>query len=987
MTFQSLSIRNKLILIMTLISGITLFLATLSFTITGFLMEQDEIKEDIRVKTQIIALNSRAALMFDDPDTAEEILEALEPAKTIDAATLYTSEGELFAEYIRPEHADDHHFIAALPESLDFKFVSDRLILREKIYLDGEEIGTIVIHGNLTELREKAWNTIKLGLLVLTIAILIALFLSLWLQKIISNPIQALRLASIEVGKGKFDTRIKVESKDEIGELAKSFDAMVRDLATQREKLEHATQAKSEFLANMSHEIRTPMNAVIGLTSLAMQMKMEPKLQDYLEKISNSSRSLLRIINDILDFSKIEAGKLELEQAPFMLRDILDHLSDMFRAKVTEKKIELILCVSEECRYELYGDSLRLEQILLNLISNAIKFTEDGEIELQVTTLEESNDEVTLQFSVRDTGIGMTQEQSTTLFQAFTQADSSTTRKFGGTGLGLSITKRLVEMMNGALWVESEPSQGSQFFFTATFKRNLAAHDQDMAIPEDMESLKVLVIDDNRAVRNAIARTLMMFGFAPTTAASGDEALQLTSASTFQLIMADWLMPQMDGLVTIRRIKETSKADAPPKTILLIPFGLDDDIALQNTGADAFLTKPVNCSLLYDSIMELFGKEVTKTFRGGGDAVDRNQIVKKIGGGKALLVEDNAINQQVARELLEWVGLEVVVADNGSMGATTAINGSFDVVLMDIQMPILDGYAATRLIRENDSTRDLPIIAMTAHAMMGDREKSLAAGMNDHVAKPIDRNKLYSALVKWIKHRPGLGLAQLPAARPCDATRELPDELDGIDMAAALPRLNDNHGLLRSLFYEFHRDYAHAAETIRHELAGHRRDDMPSAARLVHTVKGMAGNISASSLFAASIALEEGLHLPPEERNGLVETFETELDRVMAAIGTLKDQESANRATETAAHRAAPLDMEEVTTLVKKIFTQIQQNEFQTQATFDILSKRLSGASDEVRAELDLLADYIDRIDFEAAESSILKIAQHLGVAVGKEAS
>jgi two-component system, sensor histidine kinase and response regulator len=520
---------------------------------------------------------------------------------------------------------------------------------------------------------------------------------------------------------------------------------------------ESASQSKSEFLANMSHEIRTPMNAVIGLTELALQVKTSPQLNDYLTKISNSSQSLLRIINDILDFSKIEAGKLELENSDFLLREVFEHLSDMFRSQVAKKHIELIMCFSEECRYELNGDSLRLEQVLMNLISNAVKFTEEGEIEIQVKTNLDSYDRVKLEFSIRDTGLGMTDEQVANLFQAFNQADSSTTRKFGGTGLGLSISKRLVAMMDGQIWVDSEPGRGTVFYFTASFKRNSGFEMVDMATPDDMDHLRVLVVDDNQAARNALQKTVEMFNFSATGVASGSAALAavkqgIDDGTPYQLVLIDWLMPELNGINTIRQIKEQTTNGVTPKLLLLTPFDREQELRHQgaSVGADGTISKPANCSILFDTIMDIFGKSIAKAFRAPQNTIVTSQIIKQIGGAQVLLVEDNAVNRQIATEILEGIGIVVDIAEDGLEAIDKIKKSTYDAVLMDIQMPEMDGLQATRQIRLDQRFRDLPIIAMTAHAMIGDHEKSLSAGMNDHVVKPIERQKLYSALIKRV---------------------------------------------------------------------------------------------------------------------------------------------------------------------------------------------------------------------------------------------
>ncbi|MBF0424100.1 MAG: response regulator, partial [Magnetococcales bacterium] len=761
-----------------------------------YYQERKSIVSNVTVQMRLISQSSQAALLFNDLQTAQNILNAMQTSSLISAAVLFKENGDRFAIYTRPGHDIIHLNYSDMNSIPSPFFDGSELIVHEKIIMDKDIVGAIIIHAELDSLNEDLIRGIYTAVLVFLSTLIVSVFISAKLAKIITRPIEILREAAIKIGESKFDGNININSGDEIGELAAAFNKMSQDLGEQRRALEQATRAKSEFLANMSHEIRTPMNAVVGLTDLALQAdESTQKIHNYLTKISSSARSLLRIINDILDFSKIEAGRLDLEETPFLLRDVFDHIADLFRARVSEKNIELILCLTEECRYELIGDPLRLEQILLNLISNAIKFTENGEIEVRARAIRELPAHIGLEFSVRDTGTGMTPEQAAKIFTPFTQADSSTTRRYGGTGLGLSISMRLVEMMQGQIWLDSKLGEGSTFYFTAIFKRHSKTETNDMVPPAGMQSLRVLVVDDNATSRHALVNILTMFGFHTFGVTCGSDALiamhQGVAAGTpWQLVLVDWFMPEMDGITTLHQIIDAYAPEVRPRMILMIPFNRENEAkaSLQDANV-AYLTKPANCSLLFDTIMELFGQDVAKVVKKSPGVLDTTGIVEKIGGAQILLVEDNAINRQVAEEILSNVGIAVEKAENGLLALEKLKSAAFDAVLMDIQMPVMDGYQATETIRTNPDFRKLPIIAMTAHAMAGDRERCLAAGMNDHVAKPIDRNILYATLVNWIRPRPGLGqmVAAVPARQPESDNKscELPEKLPGIDMPAA----------------------------------------------------------------------------------------------------------------------------------------------------------------------------------------------------------
>ncbi len=555
------------------------------------------------------------------------------------------------------------------------------------------------------------------------------------------------------------------------------------ELMRAKQTAEDATRAKGDFLANMSHEIRTPMNAVIGMAHLALKTDLTRKQRDYLSKIQSSANALLGIINDILDFSKIEAGKLDMETVDFSLDEVLDNLANLVTVKAGEKEdLEVLFAIAADVPRQLVGDALRLGQVLINLSNNAVKFTDGGEIVVSTEMVEGDADRVTLKFSVSDTGIGMTEEQMAKLFQSFTQADTSTTRKYGGTGLGLTISKRLVEMMGGKIGVQSDPGRGTTFSFTAVFGRGREKETSRPALPPDMHGLKVLVVDDNATSREIFREMLESFTFEVILAASGEEGLaEVQSAGQshpFDLVIMDWKLPGMDGLESSRRIRAHSDPGRMPAIVLVTAYGREEIMTkAAQAELDGFLLKPVSPSTLFDTIMQAFGREGSRKLQPGRRQIKAGENLQQIRGAHVLLVEDNEINQQVAREILTGAGFKVSIANNGLEGVNLVKENVYDAVLMDVQMPVMDGYTATKEIRkweggmrnaeggmrnkidedsdfksqipnpksqiENQAsslqplTSNIPIIAMTAHAMTGDYEKSLEAGMVDHVTNRL----------------------------------------------------------------------------------------------------------------------------------------------------------------------------------------------------------------------------------------------------------
>ncbi|WP_210543440.1 PAS domain S-box protein [Rhodoferax sp. PAMC 29310] len=749
-----------------------------------------------------------------------------------------------------------------------------------------------------------------------------------------------------------------------------------------KDTAEAATAAKGQFLANMSHEIRTPMNAILGMLTLLQQTTLTARQLDYAYKAHRAATSLLGLLNDILDFSKIEAGKMALDLQPFRIDHMMRDLSVILSANVGSKSVEILFDIAPDLPKTLVGDALRLQQVLINLTGNAIKFTEAGEVVVQIRVLSRNGADTTLRISVRDSGIGISPENQTHIFDGFSQAEASTTRRFGGTGLGLSISKRFVELMGGSLSLESALGQGSTFHFTITLRALADPVDAEKADRDPaLQQLSVLVVDDNATARDVLREMAQSWGWTVDAAESGASALQMiddrdrASQPPYQVIFVDWMMPEMDGWQTIQQVRQKSTGADAPVIIMVTAHGremLSHHSKDEQARLNAFLVKPVTASMLFDAVAEAkSGRSNLRTRARSGSPADRE---KRLKGLRLLVVEDNVINQQVAQELLSAEGASVELASNGQLGVDAVREAStpFDAVLMDLQMPVMDGYAAARAIRAELGLAELPVIALTANAMSSDREACLAAGMNDHIGKPIDLQVLVKVLLQYTRPSAGSSPSSTQALpRPAAMSApESPHPQSPMDVSGALARLSGNTFLYLKVLQSYLVDLAGQPEQLKSLLA---KGDLVAARRLMHTFKGLSATIGANGMSATAKAMENALQdadSPPSP--AMLAEFRDAADDTGRIVNEVAQRLVAPIASVPDA--AAPFNQAQFTADLMALHTLLMHSDMQALEAHAQLRKVHAGGPSELQA----LNEAMETLDFEKSMVECTNLIQNL---------
>ncbi len=927
----------------TFASFLTLVLIGIVFVSIEYNKAKGELRSNLSIMARVIAGQSTAAVIFSDNSSAEEILSGLKVEPTITAAAIFSADKRLFAKY--ESGIERQYDFENFKQQSETSFVNNKLLIYEPIVMNEDVVGTLFIVASLKGINQMWLNLLFLTALMISIGSFVSFILASWLQRFISEPILVLTKTAEKVALSKdYSLRVDQKSEDEVGQLVHAFNSMLEfieeqnkvlmqtnsqleqsqdelknvnevlekrveertaELEESNEKLkiiadelkeekvnaEKSNVAKSHFLANMSHEIRTPINAIMGMHYLLEKTSLNTQQTDYVMKAQSAASSLLNIINDILDFSKIESGKLDIEHIPFNLDKVLDTLKNIVEVQAKAKNLNFSVLVDKELPKLFKGDPHRLEQVLINLCNNAIKFTNNGSVTLRIECVQKGSEQLQLRFCVQDSGIGMSEEQREKIFEEFSQADSSTTRKFGGTGLGLSICSRLVNLMGGELWLESSTKGvGSTFCFEIPLDNvsdfDAAELTQELDKSGILKNLSVLIVDDNEAARNVLLENCELLGLRRDAVSSGEEALSAIEEGDYDIVFLDWKMADLDGLETTKRIHTLKGLKKVPRIFIVTAYNREDIYyEFKDSKIEAILVKPVRSSDILNALMS--NKELSDVMR---KRKDRSISLESIQEKKILVAEDNDINLMFITDLLGQEGLVIESARNGYEAVEKAKAFKFDLILMDVQMPELDGNEATKLIRQLESVLNddyyakLPIIGLSANVRQHDIDKSLEAGMNAYLFKPIDPEMLFETLLDFLgTEKTNTEKSDIKQSDVAKERKSLYDysSLHGIDQDIALKRVVHNEDLLLKLLRKFEQHQSDSFKVVMELIA---QNSIEEAEKKLHQLKAIVGNFGATELYKALNTLDSQLKRKEVPDTKALESIADEYEKVVRSI-------------------------------------------------------------------------------------------------------